>query len=257
MTTDTSLTSALASSNTISASASNTASTAAATALTSTAAGQSAQTTQVGQQELSSNFSQFLKLLTTQMQNQDPMNPMDSSQFTQQLVEYSQVEQQLNTNTKLDNLTTLSMNSTLSLALGYVGKDITYTSADMNFDGATPVSISYNLPTTATTSIANIVDSTGNTIDTFPVSGTSGTNNISWDGKQSDGTTAPSGTYSLQIVATDATGAAETVTTAVTGLVHGVENQNGVPNLLVGSRAVPLGNVINANSPPPVTAAGA
>jgi flagellar hook assembly protein FlgD len=99
----------------------------------------------------------------------------------------------------------------------------------MNFDGATPVSISYNLPTTATTSIANIVDSTGNTIDTFPVSGTSGTNNSSWDGKQSDGTAA------------------------VTGLVHGVENQNGVPNLLVGDRAVPLGNVINASAPPAAT----
>src|ERR1035437_5553347 len=177
MTANTSINSALGN-NSLSGTASNAASTAAASALTSTAAGKSAQTTQVGQQELSSNFSQFLKLLTTQMQNQDPMNPMDSSQFTQQLVEYSQVEQQLNTNTKLDNLTTLSMNSTLSLALGYVGKDITYTSADMNFDGATPVSISYNLPTTATTSIANIIDSTGNTIDTFPVSGTSGTNNI-------------------------------------------------------------------------------
>src|SRR4029077_4301011 len=114
----------------------NTAATTAASALTATGAQKSAQTTQVGQQELSSNFSQFLRLLTTQLQHQDPMNPMDSSQFTQQLVEYSQVEQQLSTNAKLDNLTTLSMNSALSLALGYVGKDITYTSTDMNFDGS-------------------------------------------------------------------------------------------------------------------------
>ena len=56
------------------------------------------------QQQLSGNFSTFLTLLTTQLQNQDPMNPMDSNQFTQQLVEFSQVEQQINTN---DNLKTI------------------------------------------------------------------------------------------------------------------------------------------------------
>lgn len=223
-------------------------------ALTGTAAATSAATTTQGSQELNSNFSQFLTLLTTQLQNQDPLNPMDSAQFTQQLVEYSQVEQQLNTNAKLDNLTTLSMNSTLSLALGYVGKDITYTSAEMNFDGSTPVKINYNLPSTASTATMNVLDESGNVVYSAPVSTTAGVANVEWDGSTNQGTVALPGTYSVQIAAIDGTGAAESVTTAVTGLVHGVENQDGVPNLLVGDRAVPLGNVINASTPDTTTA---
>jgi len=223
-------------------------------ALTGTAATHSAGKTTLGAQQLNSNFSQFLTLLTTQLQNQDPLNPMDSAQFTQQLVEYSQVEQQLNTNAKLDNLTTLSMNSALSLALGYVGKDITYTSTEMSFDGTTPIDISYNLPATASTATMNILDAAGNVVYTAPVSTTSGTNKLDWSGVTTQGTNAAAGTYTIQITATDSTGAPETVTTAVTGLVHGVENQDGVPNLLVGDRAVPLGSVINANSPETQTA---
>lgn len=236
----------------------NAAASSAASALTGTVAQKSAQTTQAGQQELSSNFSQFLKLLTTQLQNQDPLNPMDSAAFTQQLVEYSQVEQQLNTNSKLDNLTTLSQNSSLSLALGYVGKQITYTSAEMNFNGSTPVDVSYNLPTTAGTAVANVTDeATGNVIDSFPVSGTSGNNKVTWDGKNSSGTAVAAGTYSIQIAATDSkSGTLETVTTAVSGLVSGIESQDGVPALLVGARSVPLGNVIDTSLPPAASTTG-
>jgi flagellar basal-body rod modification protein FlgD len=225
-------------------------------ALTGTAATTSAGKTTLGAKQLNGNFSEFLTLLTTQLQNQDPLNPMDSAQFTQQLVEYSQVEQQLNTNAKLDNLTTLSMNSALSLALGYVGKDITYTSPEMNFDGATPIDISYNLPTAASTATMNILDAEGNVVYSAPVSTISGTNKANWNGITNQGTTAIAGTYTINIAAIDSTGAPETVTTAVTGLVHGVENQDGVPNLLVGDRAVPLGSVINANTHTTQTASG-
>ena len=155
----------------------------------------------------------------------------------------------------LDNLTTLSQNSSLSQALGYVGKQITYTSAEMNFDGSHAVDINFNLPTTAGTAVANIVDeSTGNVIDSFPVSTASGNNKISWDGKNSSGTTVAAGTYSIQIAATDAkSGSIESVTTAVSGLVSGFESQDGVPALLVGARSVGLGNVIDTSLPPSST----
>jgi flagellar basal-body rod modification protein FlgD len=226
------------------------------TPITSTGATQSANKTQLAQQVLNSNFSQFLRLLTTQLQNQDPLNPMDSAQFTQQLVMYSQVEQQLATNTKLDNLTSLTMNSSLSLALGYVGKDITYTSAELNFDGATPVDISYNLTEAATSATMNILDDEGNVVYTTTVSDTTGLNKVTWDGTTTQGPTAESGTYSIQLVATDETGNTSNITTAVTGLVRGIENQDGVPNLLVGDRAVPLDIVINASTPPPPATTG-
>src|SRR5580658_123707 len=76
-------------------------------------------------QQLTGNMDTFLQLLTTQLQNQDPMNPMDSDQFTQQLVEYSQVEQQINTNSNLQSLISLQQGGAGSSAVGYLGKTVT------------------------------------------------------------------------------------------------------------------------------------
>src|SRR5476651_11105 len=79
----------------------------------------------VGQQEIASNFQQFLQLLTTQLQNQDPLSPMDTNQFTQQLVAFAEVEQQLKTNTDLDQLVSLNKTSQATAALSFVGKQVT------------------------------------------------------------------------------------------------------------------------------------
>src|SRR5471030_2192217 len=79
----------------------------------------------VGQQEIASNFQEFLQLLTTQLQNQDPLSPMDTNQFTQQLVEFAGVEQQLKTNTDLDQLVTLNKTSQSTSALSFVGSQVT------------------------------------------------------------------------------------------------------------------------------------
>ena len=152
-----------------------------ATSIASSSAGTASATTQVA-----GNMKEFLGLLTTQLKNQDPMNPMDSTQFTQQLVEYSQVEQQINTNSKLDTLNQLGLNQSLSLALGYVGKDINYTSADLSFDGTDKVNISYNLPSVATNAVASIRDANGNVVYTQPVSTTAGMSNFHL-GRQDDG----------------------------------------------------------------------
>ena len=218
-------------------------------AITGTAASTSAGKTTAASQEVSSNFSEFLNLLTTQLQNQDPLSPMDSSQFTQQLVEYSQVEQQISTNSKLDSLTTLSQNQTLSLALGYVGKDITYTSSEMNFDGSAGVKVSYNMPATSAAPTAGIYDSQGNLVDTVNLDGSVGTHNFTWNGATTDGGTAPAGTYTLKVTALDEKNAAQTVSTAVTGHVSGIESQDSVPYLLVGARSIGLGSVIDTSVP--------
>ena len=104
--------------------------------LTSTAT--SAAKTQAQSVKLAEDFTQFLTLLTTQLQNQDPLNPMDSTEFTNQLVQFSQVEQSINTNQKLDDLLALQLGGLSTVALGYVGMDVTYTSTEMNWDGAHP-----------------------------------------------------------------------------------------------------------------------
>ena len=112
--------------------------------VTITGALQNAQNTQQQSVTLAEDFSQFLTLLTTQLQNQDPLSPMDSTEFTNQLVQFSQVEQQINSNKKLDNLVQLQLASVSNVALGYVGLDISYISA------ASPVSSGAGASSTGT-----------------------------------------------------------------------------------------------------------
>jgi flagellar basal-body rod modification protein FlgD len=217
--------------------------------VTLTGAANNANKTVNAQQSLNTDFTQFLTLLTTQLQNQDPLNPMDSSEFTNQLVQFSQVEQQINSNQKLDNLVSLQMSNATSAALGYVGLDITYASAELNYDGAKPVTINYGMGTEAKTSQVNIFDEEGTLVYSGPAAKDVGPHEFVWDGTTTDGLPVDPGTYSVVISAVDDTGAAIDVATAVSGRVHGIESQNGVVTLLVGNRAVPVSNVINAKVP--------
>lgn len=209
--------------------------------------------TATSKDKLSKDYTEFLKLLTTQLQNQDPLNPMDSTEFTNQLVQFSQVEQAINSNQKLDSLLSLQLSNVASTALGYVGLDINYTSAELNFDGAKPVNINYALNTAATTSKINIINKDGNVIYSANAGTDTGKHAFKWDGKTTDGLTAPAGTYTVRIDALDADGKAISTTTVVSGHVHGIETQDGVINLLVGDRAVPVGNVLNATQPETAT----
>jgi len=101
-----------------------------------TTSGQAVQAAQTAQQSVSlaEDFTQFLTLLTTQLQNQDPLSPLDSNEFTNQLVQFSQVEQGINTNSKLDDLLSLQLNGAATSALGYVGLDVQYVSAEVSLE---------------------------------------------------------------------------------------------------------------------------
>ncbi|HEY8191445.1 MAG TPA: flagellar hook assembly protein FlgD [Alphaproteobacteria bacterium] len=218
--------------------------------VTLTGAAQSAQKTQAQGVKLANDFSDFLTLLTTQLKNQDPLSPMDSTEFTNQLVQFSQVEQSINTNQKLDSLLSLQMNGQSNIALGYVGMDVTYTSAEMNFDGSRPININYGLDKNASVLKVNIYNESGQLVRSLDGPKTTGAQSISWDGKDLNGNTVPVGTYSVKIDAADGQGAPLTVATAVSGNVRGIEAQNGVVFLLVGDRAVALSSVLQATNPP-------
>ena len=90
---------------------------------------------------LAEDFSQFLQLLTIQLQNQDPLSPMETNEFTNQLVAFTGVEQQINTNQKLDSLVALQLGNSTGQALGYIGNDISYISSEFNYDGTNDVTI--------------------------------------------------------------------------------------------------------------------
>lgn len=224
--------------------------------VTISGASQKAASTSQSGIKLAEDFSQFLTLLTTQLQNQDPLNPMDSTEFTNQLVQFSQVEQSINTNQKLDNMVQMQLASMNSMSLGYVGMDITYPSTEVNYEGTgTKATITYSLAEEAASAKLNVRDEDGKLIYSTDIARQTGTKTVEWDGSLNGGGYAEPGTYTFSIDATTDGKSAMTVSTAVTGRVRGVESQDGVPFLLVGDRAVAVGNVIKAAMPPATTPA--
>ena len=205
--------------------------------------------------KLAEDFTQFLTLLTTQLQNQDPLNPMDSTEFTNQLVQFSQVEQSINTNQKLDDMLSLQLGSLSTVALGYVGMNVTYSSAEMNWDGTNGVDVNYALTADAKLAKVNVYDASGQVIRSMTAPTTTGAHKVVWDGKDGNGNVMEPGTYSVKVEALDGNDKPLTVSTAVSGKVHGIESQNGVLYLLVGDRAVALNSVIQATKPETTTTA--
>jgi flagellar basal-body rod modification protein FlgD len=216
---------------------------------------QDAQKTGQSKTTLADDFDDFLRLLTTQLQNQDPLNPMDSNEFTNQLVQFSQVEQQINTNQKLDSLVSLQLSSSVSAALGYVGLDASYVSNDLNFDGTTPGKITYSLSEASKKTKMTITDSKGDLVYSKDIQGNSGRNEITWDGKDDFGKVMPEGTYNVRIDALSASDKPLKSTVVVEGRIRGIETQDGQIFLLVGDRAVPMANILNASVPPVKTPA--
>lgn len=204
-----------------------------------------AQTTTSSGAQLAEDFGDFLNLLTVQLQNQDPLSPMDTTEFTNQLLSFTGVEQQINTNQKLDDLVALSIGNAFSSTLGYVGKDISYLSSEVFFDGESPVTIDYAITGTSIDTTINILNEDGDVVFSQKVSDDEQRESFTWDGINNGGAVAPAGTYEIRVDALDIDDQALNTTTVVNGRVSGVETQNGSTFLLVGERAVSLANVIN------------
>ena len=216
-----------------------------------TVTGAANQASQTAQQRVSlaDDFSQFLTLLTTQLQNQDPMAPMDSTEFTNQLVQFSQVEQQINSNAKLDNLVQLQLSSISSVALGYVGMDVSYIGSEMYYDGETNLDVNYALADEAVVAKINIYNEAEELVYSADAPRTAGTNTVTWTGVKTDGTPVEPGTYTVKIDALDKNDKAIENSTVVTGRVKGIESQNGLVYVLIGDRAVSLSSIVNAKLP--------
>lgn len=194
--------------------------------------------------KLAADFTQFLTLLTVQLQNQDPMSPMDTTEFTNQLVAFTGVEQQINTNQKLDSLVSLQIGTAFSAAQSYVGNDISYVSSEFSYTGE-PSTLRYSLNGAAVTSKINILNEAGDVVYSTEASKSSGAHEFVWNGETNSGLPAVPGTYEITVAALDANDEQVTTSTVVQGRVKGVESQGGSIYLLVGERAVSLGNVLN------------
>jgi flagellar basal-body rod modification protein FlgD len=191
------------------------------------------------QTQLSSNFSTFLTLLTTQLQNQDPLSPMDSNQFTQQLVQFSQVEQQINSNQNLETLISLGKNQTTNAAVSYLGKTITLTdgSAALMNNQAT---WAYSLDNDAKSANLVVSDAKGHTVYVGPAETASGMHSFVWNGQDNKGNTLSPGAYTLKVTATAADGSSVNTSIASQGTVSEVDLTGSEPLLMIGPMGVPL-----------------
>jgi flagellar basal-body rod modification protein FlgD len=213
---------------------------------TSSSAANAASNTPNSAAMLTQNYNDFLTLLTTQMKNQDPMSPMDTNQFTQQLVEFSQVEQQINTNTNLQQLITLQGTDETISALPLVGKTIEYNEATAPLADSNATFV-YTLPSNTSSTALSITDANGHTVYTATGQTQSGTYVLNWNGQTNAGVQLPDGNYSLKIQATDANGAAVTPTFASVGTVAGVGVQNGQASFTVNGMTIPLTELVTVN----------
>ena len=203
--------------------------------------------------KLADDFTQFLTLLTVQLQNQDPLSPMDTTEFTNQLVAFTGVEQQINTNQKLDALVAMGLNNSFTAALNYVGLDVSYLASEFTHDPVAPSKITYSLDEQAITAKINIKDETGKVVYSADIEKAPGVHDFEWDGTLTTGGKAPAGTYSATIDALNTDDKAIKNSVVVSGRVRGVETQNGQLFVLVGERAVPVANILNASRPSEIT----
>jgi flagellar basal-body rod modification protein FlgD len=216
---------------------------------TSNAATGSAATGAQAQSGLNSNYTDFLHLLTTQLQNQDPTAPADTNQITTEIAQLSQVQAQLNTNTLLQQLVTLMNSSQSNNAVSYIGKQVDATGNQTALSGGASTLV-YNLPSGASSSTVTISDATGKVVFTGAGTTLSGRNQVQWNGVNSlNSSTQPDGTYTFSVAAKDANGAALTATTLTSGTVTAVDTQNGTSSLSLGKVSVPLNTVQSVYNP--------
>ncbi|MFT6557080.1 MULTISPECIES: flagellar hook assembly protein FlgD [Sneathiella] len=204
--------------------------------------------------KLADNFDDFLTLLTTQLQNQDPLNPTDSTEFTNQLVSFTQVEQSIASNQNLEaliNLQSISQqNNEATILINYLGKTI---GSNLNIAGLDEGEATWNMEFGATADEVSysIYDEAGNkvyTIDDTDGVG-KGPNTFTWDGTINGGGQAPEGTYFLTVDAKTEGGSVPDVTFNFKGLATSAETVNGVPVLMVNGLPIGLSNITSVEVP--------
>jgi flagellar basal-body rod modification protein FlgD len=193
--------------------------------------------------QIAGNFQSFLQLLTTQLQNQNPLSPLDTNQFTQQLVEFAGVQQQINTNDSLATLISLQQTTQSSEALQFVGKTavVKGNSATLANNQAT---WELDIPTASTVDIS-ITNSAGQTVYSNSFAANAGNNQVfSWNGLGTDGTQFPAGNYTLTATAKDpTTGKTVAINTSVAGVVNSVDLTQSPPLLSIGGQTFTLSQV--------------
>jgi flagellar basal-body rod modification protein FlgD len=195
-----------------------------------------------GGASIAQDFDTFLKLLTAQLQNQDPLEPMDTHEFTQQLVQFSEVEQALSTNDKLDELIALQGDGKTAQALEMIGKEVEAEGDQFRLrDGS--ADLSYTLDGNASVASIVITDGDGSLVRSLDVSALSGEHEVTWDGTTAAGDPVADGVYNMQLLAVDENNATVSGQTFAINEVRGFENRDNQIYLDLGGYEVALEDV--------------
>jgi len=215
--------------------------------ISSTALSSLAEKTDAQSKTVAEGYDQFLTLLTTQLQYQDPLDPLDSTEFTNQLVQFSQVEQQITLNQKIDAMLQLQNTSLISSSLQYIGKGIYFQGDNMYWGEDTDsIRIGYTMDDLPASAKLRIVDSDGVSIRTADLPANTSTSNYVWDGKDDYGNTVEPGLYTVEIDALNVDDEAVTAFTGVPANVKGVETIDGAVYLtLDGDRQIAATQILS------------
>ena len=190
---------------------------------------------------LAGNFDTFLRILTTQLKNQNPLDPLDTNQFTQQLVQFAGVEQQINMNQQLTPLVALQKATQTNSAMSFLGSTATVDGTTTKLtNGAASWSFAVDKPSTAT---INIKSSNGALAYSGSYPLTPGAQNFNWDGRGNNGAKWPDGDYTITVTAKDASGATVAVSTEIRGTVDSVDLTQNPPVLKIGGQSFSLDRI--------------
>jgi flagellar basal-body rod modification protein FlgD len=193
---------------------------------------------------LTNNFETFLTLLTAQLKNQDPLSPLDSKDFTNQLVQFSGVEQQLKTNDLLSSLTENTKLSAGATAVAYLGKEATASTSVATIPAGGNATWNYEIPRAAQSVSLRVLDSSGRVVATATGEITRGEKAFQWDGKDQSGRPVGAGTYRLEINATGADGQNIPGSISRRGIISAVDLSGSTPSVTIAGASVPLSSII-------------
>lgn len=211
---------------------------------------------QLAQDKLDADLNQFLNLLVTQLQHQDPLEPLDANQFTQQLVQFASVEQQIYQNSNLEKLVGMQQTSQVGSMVGYLGTTIEANGGVFNLENGA-AKFSYDLETKANLSTLTIQDASERVVWTGEASKDPGKQIFVWDGLDKNGQAVPDGPYTAVVSAKTRDGELINVAQTVFGRVTGAGAENGNVTLAMGAVDAPLNDVLNVQEAPKTTAAAA
>ena len=193
---------------------------------------------------------QFMTLLVTQLQNQDPLNPMDSTGFTAQLAQFSSLEQLQNVNSNLSYLSVTQASLSNAQAVSFIGKTVIASISELSVQNGTADSICFDLQGDAAAVKIGIYDAAGNLVSTIDKAKmAAGEQTVDWDGLNQDGIEVPDGKYRFEVSAVDTGNQAVGVNTYTSGKVTSVNYKDGSVYLFANQIEIPLSSVISVTEP--------